>query len=371
MPNVIVSPCGTSLLTNQIEESLRKLINRNSNLKEFEISAEDKIAIDSHYEERKIQLNQATIQDAKKLSAELNGILTYNKGQISSSDHYYLIATDTYVGGLTTDLVRDWIQSHSGQAFAKKINDLSTRNLESFRLAMSEIVRWCDYELENQYPKPIWKIVFNLTGGFKSVNGFLQALAMFYADESIYIFESGGQLLTIPKLPIKLTPEDDVANNLDIFRRLAILGQEIPANECQDISGTLLERIDDRVSLSEWGQLVWQQFSNQHYNQQILPPLTQKLRYSERFIQEINSLPPDRLSLINSRLDDLSKCLESNREYNPRSLHFHALVDRPFRGKLNPEPTHEFYAWSDQDAKRIYGHYENQVFVIDKLGLHL
>jgi hypothetical protein len=241
----------------------------------------------------------------------------------------------------------------------------------ALRLAMSEIVRWCDYELSNQYPKPAWKRVFNLTGGFKSVNGFLQALAMFYADESIYIFESGGQLLTIPKLPIKLAPEDDIANNLDIFRRLAILGQEIPANECQNISETLLDRIDNQVSLSEWGQLVWQQFSGQHYSQNILAPLIPKLRYSERFIQEVQFLPPDRLSIINARLDDLAKNLESNGQYNPRSLRFHQLEGRPFRGALNPEPTHELYAWSDQDAKRIYGHFENQVFIVDKFGLHL
>jgi putative CRISPR-associated protein (TIGR02619 family) len=371
MPNVIVSPCGTSLLTNQIDDSLRKLINRNSNLKEAEISSEDKAQIDRHYQQRSQELNEEDIEGAKKLSAELNGILTYSKGQISTSDHYYLIATDTYVGGLTATLVTDWIKSRQGNAFLTIIRDLSTKEIETFRLAMSEIVRWCDYELNNQYPQPAWKRIFNLTGGFKSVNGFLQALAMFYADESIYIFESDGQLLTIPKLPIKLSPEDDLANNLDIFRRLAILGHEISANECQNISGTLLEQVDDRASLSEWGQLVWQQFSGGHYQNQLLPPLTSKLKYSEEFVIDIQSLPRDRLAIINARLDDLTRCLESNGEYNPRSLRFHSLEGRPFRGRLSPEPTHECYAWSDKDAKRIYGHFEDNVFIIDKLGLHL
>jgi hypothetical protein len=33
--------------------------------------------------------------------------------------------------------------------------------------------------------------------------------------------------------------------------------------------------------------------------------------------------------------------------------------------------THEFYAWSDGAAKRIYCHYEDNVIVIDRLGEHL
>lgn len=371
MHNVIVSPCGTSLLTNQVDDFLRKLINRNSNFKESEILPEDKAQIDRHYQQRKQELNETDIEGAKKLSAELNGILTYGKGQISPSDHYYLIATDTYVGGLTATLVTDWIKSHQGNAFLTLIKDLSTKEIETFRLAMSEIVRWCNYELNNQYIKPVWKIVFNLTGGFKSVNGFLQALAMFYADESIYIFESGGQLLTIPKLPIKIAPEDEVANNLDIFRRLAVLGQEITVKECQNISGTLLEQIDGQASLSEWGQLVWQQFSGEHYQNQLLPPLTSKLQYSEEFIANVQGLPRDRLSIINARLDDLTKFLQSNGEYNPSSLRFHKLEGKPFKGQSSAKSTHECYAWSDQDAKRIYGHFEGKVFVIDKLGSHL
>lgn len=68
MPNVIVSPCGTSLLTNQIDDSLRKLINRNSNLKEAEISSEDKAQIDRHYQQRSQELNEEDIEGADRKS---------------------------------------------------------------------------------------------------------------------------------------------------------------------------------------------------------------------------------------------------------------------------------------------------------------
>ncbi len=32
-----------------------------------------------------------------------------------------------------------------------------------------------------------------------------------------------------------------------------------------------------------------------------------------------------------------------------------------------PPSTNEMDAWSDRDAKRIYGHFEEDVFVIDRL----
>lgn len=70
--------------------------------------------------------------------------------------------------------------------------------------------------------------------------------------------------------------------------------------------------------------------------------------------------------LINQRIDQLEKHL-NDPSYNPRSLDFKSL-----KGKSMKPSTHEADAWSDQDAKRIFGHFERDVFVLDKLdkGLH-
>jgi putative CRISPR-associated protein (TIGR02619 family) len=375
MPRVIVSPCGTSLLTNDTDESLRKFLNKRSNLQEKEFSQEDKKVVDQHFAQREQEIHTADITKARKLSAELNGIITYRdadcKGDFSTSDHYIILATDTYLGGITAKFAVDWLQGQGLNAIDKVIPDLSTKDIETFRVAMSEIVRWCDEELEKQYPKPTWKIIFNLTGGFKSVNGFLQTLAMFYADESIYIFEAGGQLLKIPRLPIQLDPEAEIAENLFTFRRLAVFQEELSDEECQNISDTLLEHIDGRVSLSEWGKLMWQKSWKQYYSEDFLPPLSSQLSYSDRFEQDVMDLPGDRLFIINQRLDQITRYLESNRSYNPPTLDFKPLKGRPFKGKLNPEPTHECDAWSDQDAKRIYGHFDDKNFILDHLGKKL
>ena len=58
-------------------------------------------------------------------------------------------------------------------------------------------------------------------------------------------------------------------------------------------------------------------------------------------------------------LDDLARYLETGQDQ--RSFDF-----KPLKGVPLP-PTHEMDAWADQDAKRIFGHYEGQVFVLDRL----
>lgn len=372
-PTIIISPCGTSLLTNGTDENLRKLLNKTTNLQEKELSQEQKEIISKHINERKILLQNSGINEAKKLSAELNGIITYYAGSLKGE--HILLATDTYLGNTTANMVAEWLQQQKLKAIPKNIKNLSTKDIESFRIALSEIVQWCDEVLELQYARPHWNVVFNLTGGFKSVNGFLQAVAMFYADESIYIFESGSQLLKIPRLPIQLDPEGFIEKNLSAFRRMEILSQELYAEECQEIPETLTEQIDDRVSLSEWGKLLWKKCYKQYYQKHLLPPVSKKLNYSERFIQDASNLSKDRLLIINERIDQLSKYLESldsdKEVYNPSSLDFKPLRGRPFKSKFSPEPTHECDAWSDRDAKRLYGHFEGNNYWIDILGDHL
>ena len=98
-----------------------------------------------------------------------------------------------------------------------------------------------------------------------------------------------------------------------------------------------------------------------------MSPLSSRLEYSDRFQKEASELKRDRLLLLNHRLDQLSRCLETDGKYNPTSLDFKKLNNKPF-----PKATHECDAWSDQDAKRLYGHFENNgTFLIDQLGAHL
>jgi len=101
------------------------------------------------------------------------------------------------------------------------------------------------------------------------------------------------------------------------------------------------------VTLSEWGQLIWQRGKHHYYRQQLWDPLSLRLVFGSGFLDTIEGLAGDRLALINERLDQLSRCLDSACSYNPRSLDFKKL-----NGDPPPPSTHECDAWSDQDARR-------------------
>lgn len=236
--------------------------------------------------------------------------------------------------------------------------DLQTRDLDAFRIAMSELVEWCETNIP-LYRQRKYRIIFNLTGGFKSVNGFLQALAMIYADEAIYVFESEADLLTLPRLPIQVVETDVVRRELLKFRRLA---NRLNVDNTDGIAETLLWLIDEKTCLSPWGELIWQRARTNIYEDRLWESPSNKIRFGNNFEKSINGCKKDRLYLLNLRLDDLAVHLEAPEGANVRRLDLKKL-----QGKAVAGSTHELDAWSDADTKRIYGHFEGDVFVLDRL----
>lgn len=364
MSRLILSPCGTSSLTNNTPDHLRKLLLSTSDLREKALSDNQYEEIECHIETRRAELLQSDLLMAKRLSAELNGILTFCEDIIDPQDQHILLSTDTYQGQQTALLIETWLREKGAKVYTQSISDLSVGDPELFRSAMSDLVEWC----ENTFPgyHPHYRIVFNLTGGFKSVNGFLQTIGMFYADECIYIFQGSKELLRIPRLPVVFDSEGVVGKNLTSFRRLN-LSECLTPEDCKEIPETLLWQVGQEITLSEWGKLVWNRCWRQHYQRELQPPLSNKLVLTKNFMDQINALEPDRLLMINVRLDQLAKYLETNGEYNPDSLGL-----KKIKGRKDLEPSdYEIYAWSDKDAKRIFGHYDGGRFQLDKLGDHL
>ena len=197
-------------------------------------------------------------------------------------------------------------------------------------------------------------------------------MGMFYADEIVYIFQSSSELLQIPRLPIKLDFDEVIANNLQIFR---LLGNNLPVNkaDCQNIPETLLFSLEgeENVTLSEWGTLIWSQVKSDYYAQGLLEPLNNQVVYSDEFkddIQQLQRTQPKRVREVNIRCDQLCIYLESNLQIHLKAFDFKKLKDNGFRNS-----THECDAWADGDARRIFGHFNNDgTYTIDCLakGLH-
>jgi len=368
---LVVSTCGTSLFTNiaDNDSDLRKLAIRYANEGDLDnIPTDDREELEDLVSQAKKTLSEANWESRKQLSAEINGIRLYGASENSDIQViHWLIATDTWLGQQGAECISDLLEAEGSTVEVKKINNLKTNDPESFREAVTELARLHTEELQGMREGG-WHVVFNLTGGFKAVQGFMQALGMLYADETVYVFERTETLIRIPRLPMDLDALQIVREHQHIFRRLHA-GLPVKISEVGDdkASGSLYDPIEDEVDLSVWGKALWEQARPMLFQEKLWPPVSSKLKYGSDFqksVDEICRKTQGRLNIINERLLDLARHLEQD-SYNPSRLDFKKL-----KGKHGIY-THECDAWSDENAKRLFGHFEGDQFVLDKLGDHL
>lgn len=358
MPNLVLSTCGTSLLTQGVSKEMRSLVNDNANNEEAEIEHASKEKLMSLLQQSREKLFNSKIEEVPHLSAELNSIIRFYDFQLHRyRDHHILLTTDTFLGRETGLIVKDWLDQFEFSTDIVHQEDLQTRDLTLFQWALSEIVKWVDEYLTG-YKERGYHIVFNLTGGFKSVQGFLQTLAMFYADETLYVFETGNQLFRLPRLPVKLVPQEVVRIHFEFFRKLD-LGLSPEPHE--GIPEVMLFKLNNDVVLSNYGQIVYQHERRILYEQTVPPPPFNRLKFGPNFQKSIEKLDGKRRRLINERIDDLV------RFFHEKQKNINRLDFKPLRGNPKPPATHEIDAWADQDAKRIFGHFEDDIFVLDFL----
>lgn len=360
MPSLILNTCGTSLLTNGgISDDLRRLINKHSNHTQQEIAPDVFLQLQQHAEERRQLLLQADELTARKNSAELNGLLSWQaQHKPNSQDIYYLLATDTYLGQYTAESIALWLQKKDYQTQIISSDGLNTASLHGFRQSLSSLVKQL-IELFKGYKLTGFEIYFNLTGGFKGLNGFLQALSTIYADQTFYLFEGSQELLYIPKLPF-LLDENITYHHLHAFRRLS---NDLPIQheDWKDIPDSLLFHLDQHtVVLSEWGELLWQSSYKQIYQRRLLDSISDRVVYADGFDATTKNLPPQILQVINERIADLAVYTENDCKHALKSLDPKPLQENQYK---------ERNLWeSDLDPHhRIFMQKQGCRFILEKI----
>ncbi len=347
----ILSSCGTSLLTNGCDGETRSLVFAHANAPK-PIGVKEGERLYRHLEERRRLVGNLPPSEAARYSAEVNGLLHLYEGDFSKGekDAHVLLATDTWLGEETAHMVAHWLRTQGiGHVEVwDDIGGLRTDDLYNFHAAIADLaIRLA--EVVPGYRDKGYRVIFNLTGGFKSIQGVLQTFSQFYADEAVYIFETSTELLRIPRLPVVLDVLPVIREHMRAWRRLA-LRLPVTYDECAGIPDVFLLKLDKEVALSPWGELVWQHSKKELYQERFWDPPTHAVTWTEKFEKAVARLPSDRLFEINKRMDELALHLERPDHPNPSSLNCHKLEGNP-----KPGCTHEIYAWSDRDAKRIYG----------------
>ena len=306
---------------------------------------------------------------ARSLSAELNGFVGYYRrgGRLENAarDIHYLIHTDTYQGEIAAGLLRDWGAAQGIGLTPVRIDDLNTASVEEFRMGINNLVDWCVSALPG-YRSQGYEVIFNLVGGFKSLQGYMQTLGMFYADETIYIFETGSELLSIPRLPVDFAAQakQAVIDHFDIFRRMQ--REDISIDECAGIPETLLYMVDGKCSLSEWGQVIWNDCQREAYSREILPPASPRIVVGDKARKQAEALEPDRIMRLNQALDKLSRHIETKGKENLHSCDLRKLTSDPM-----PPSTHEFNLWPDMGGWRGFCHWEGEKLIVDSIDMGL
>ena len=291
----VLSTIGTSSLTNQINNDdpseWRRLLRDSANRKIDELDSETKTVIDTLADRAFEQLLEDDVQINRRISAELNGIYGIYNGRLpqNSPDQHHLIFTDTAQGQKTGELIRDFLADQGFSVSVYTPEGLSTKDTAAFTTGIKELIRW----LEENVPwrrDSGYRVIFNLVGGFKSLQGYMNTFGAFYADEVIYIFEAEtADLITIPRLPIQIDTAV-IQKHLTEFALMAA-GKLYPRRELRDIPETLLEFLEEDddetdTGLSAWGTLIWNRTKADLLGKGLLP--FPRLAYTRTFHNDFN-----------------------------------------------------------------------------------
>jgi CRISPR/Cas system-associated protein Csm6 len=254
----IVSSVGTSLLTNVATEQQRHTLRDTANAVADELTPDQRSLLEQLTAAAAQALSAHSVPHLRRASAELNGIYGLYDDQLANgrADMHFLLGTDTAQGRATAEALAGHLRTAGIACDTWTPPGLSTRSQAAFSNGIREVIRWCDETLP-PYHQQGFRIVFNLVGSFKSLQGYLNTIAMFYADEIVYIFEApSADLLRIPRLPLRVDL-DLLGQERDLLALLAA-GHIVPVDRLRDWPEALWE--DDgqgMATLSGWGLLVW------------------------------------------------------------------------------------------------------------------
>jgi putative CRISPR-associated protein (TIGR02619 family) len=353
---LLVSTCGTSLLTNGASPDDRAWLTKSANDVEVDAARLTQIV-----NARREGLKAADETTRRKMSAELNGIGAVLDRYKPKQLFHLLVHTDTEQGKATAYLVQEVLGNQTSLVSA---GGLRTNDLASFRAALADLTKQLE-ALVQSYRAQGWFVVFNLTGGFKSLNGYLQTLAMISADRCVFLFEGAPELMEIPRLPVRLAALDELREHAALFRRLAV-GYTVRTDDAKGAPDSLLIEVDDVVTTSVLGDLAWDRHRKALFAEKLQPPLSTKVRLADAVQKVFAGLEAAQKVHVNQALDEFSAYVDHVRPL---------LKSRTFKklsGAPAPGSTHELYVWSDGGTGRLLGHYDSAGnFVFDRLENHL
>lgn len=304
----VLSTVGISIFSNILESNERTHwvgeLNRHSNSATLPSELTTKLA---EIKERVYaRLLQGSVAERRRLSAELNGVYAlYGDTLTSSGDVHYLLATDTALGKAAATVVGDFLQQQGVNASIHVPESLNTASLSRFSQGIKALLTWCEETIPG-FRESGYEVIFNLTAAFKSLQGYLNIVGMFYADRIVYLFEGSSELLTIPKLPIRVDTEQ-LRTQAD---KLALLGAgaTLSRAEVAALPEALLHvQTGGEVTISDWGALIWNSMKREILTAHLLD--LPSLHYEPSFRRDFEKATPQQRLALQETLAQASALL--------------------------------------------------------------
>jgi len=355
----VINTCGTSTLTSPARGNkiLTDSLTKWSNAKiESDIVDVDLENIKNHWSEQIYKWENYNVEEAKINSAELKSLISWQeKNKINSRDCFcYLIYTDTVFGWLAAQLVEVWLKKNNYQGVKLvAIGNLQTSDLETFEEGLSNLARWAFDNIDPDNKSV--KRVFNVAGGFKSVSGFMQLLGQFLADETIYIFESGNNVLSIPRMPVIWSEVDSIREYFDDYHRIAL---GISLENYSHLNSLWIKR----GKFTPWGLIAWENAKKKLYTEKVFPIIYDKVVEGKRFRNSLFDLDGTRIKQLNERLDDLCFYKKGEGRNCIKRLDYKKLR------QVHEDCTHECDAWADKDCRRLFCNEKEGKIIVELLG---
>lgn len=308
---LIVSTVGISVFLNVLdasEDAWRSRLNRVAN--DQQLSGDLAQKAEELAARVTARLEQGDVASRRRISAELNGLYGIYEGDLSAgkADMHYLVATDTALGRKAADVICGFLRKNGLSVDVYVPDDLSTATPAAFSKGMKQLIHWCENTIPG-YRDAGYQVVFNLTAAFKSLQGYLNIMGMFYADEMVYIFETGSRLLSIPRLPLQV----DIGALREHRLELAMMaqGHVFAREQVSSIPAGLLD-IDEQGNawLSDWGLLVWNRVRQELLGDDLLP--FPRLQYTEKFRRDYKQASPSERAVLQEILAKVSGLLEDS-----------------------------------------------------------
>ncbi|WP_226579786.1 hypothetical protein [Microseira wollei] len=273
MPRLVITPIGTSLLTNQIDISFEydwlMLLWETTNLKNIELEDRhpDVADIIHTLKERAIQkLNDGNILDVRRASTEIGAIYALYQGNLEQGkqDVHFLIASDTAISTVIANIIQDFLVGRGLNVQIYQPTGFSTASSEAFNHGADDLLLWLD-NLAPSYRESGYRISFNLVASSRALQGYMDTIGMLYADEMIYILEGANPtLINIPKIPMKF--------DISIINPMKFALMEagyIDLSNARDIPKQFIFVLDNEVILSNLGT-IWKSCKNELLSRDLL-----------------------------------------------------------------------------------------------------